>query len=167
MPIAGGVALCGAVIAAAAGLIVVPRSMSESATDVPAHAAPQAASRSGRLAATLHANKATPWIEVPAETAPALPSAVPANALPVARTAPRRLTASPPVRSSPALAGPTSAPAQVSSTPTESDSASALPQRVPSTPPVHRPPSAPAPVDPVLKAVQDEVRAQESQAPTP
>jgi hypothetical protein len=160
MRIAGGAALCGAVIAAAASLVVGPRSVSKPVAAVTvsaasAHAASHARPPTGPKSTV----NTTPWIEVPLEPVLALPSAVPAAALPVARALPWPKT--------PSRAAPASTPVDPSdhNSSAPSESASALvPGRA--APAASSPKNAAhAPIDPVLKAVEDEIRGQPSLPP--
>jgi hypothetical protein len=160
MRIAAGAALCGAVIAAAASLVVGSRPVGKPVAAVAVGAASTHASSLVRppTGATRTVN-ATPWIEVPLEPVLALPSAVPATALPVARAVP---WPKPPSR---AAAAPTPVEPSDQNSPAPPASASALaPGRA--TPEASSPKStAHAPIDPVLKAVEDEIRVRPSLPP--
>jgi hypothetical protein len=156
--IASGVALCGAMIAATAGFVVVPRSPTKPVATVHGHTGePRAVARASPPAAGSTRNT-SPWIEVPTQAPLVTPAAVPASDLPVARAVP---VPRPLPRAAP---GPLAASVSSGPAPVVSPRASAAPvesARVPVLPGTASSASAraaaPVPVDPVLKAVEDEI----------
>jgi hypothetical protein len=161
MLIAGGAALCGAVIAAAAGFVVgAPPAVKPIATVEVRAAHPGAASHARPPTGSANTLNSTPWVEVPVEPVLALPSAVAATSLPVARPAP---WAKPLARSAPGPA-PVDSSSRASSAPPASAIAAAAPA-APSSRALAPKATAQTPVDPVLKAVEDDMRVQQSLAP--